>query len=101
MTHEGLIKEFEQVSNSIAEKEITKTKLELDNIDLTSKETMTKLTTALMRDNEEYYSVCTDLVLLKSTYAVLERKVAIVKEMIRAGILTTPNSIDMFVQDIS
>jgi hypothetical protein len=98
---ERLIKDFQEKSSLLTQKEITKTTIEISSLDLSSKETMVKLCTSLKLSNIDYFNLCNEIDTMKAECAVIEKKLSIIERMISAGILKTPEQIDNFVKNIS
>lgn len=77
-----LIELYSSHTTELVSLESQKQKLELANIDLESKETMTKMLAKLTKENSEYEKICSDIKIMESKLAIVDKKLSIAKAMI-------------------
>jgi hypothetical protein len=74
-----LLKEYEECLREITELKTNKQQLELENIDLDSKETMTKLLSRLIKESEDYSIVCDKLSTYETKLNIVEKKLSMIR----------------------
>lgn len=78
----ALLQLYQDYSERLLELEQSKQNIELVNIDLDSKETMTKLTSKLLKESEEYTSVMNNINHTKHILNILDKKISFARAMI-------------------
>jgi hypothetical protein len=74
-----LLKKYEEYLREITELKTNKQQLELENIDLDSKETMTKLLSRLIKESEDYSIVCDKLSTYETELNIVEKKLSMIR----------------------
>ena len=77
-----LLHTYEVLSTELVDLEKQKQDIELESIDLDSKETMIKLTTKLIRDNLDYKTVVEKIEVTKTKLKVCEKNISVANAMI-------------------
>lgn len=101
MTYEEIIKDYTLRTQNVCFNELKKTEIELTHLELSSKETMSKLCANLMQINAGYKKICDDLVYNKTIKEIREKQMSTINHLIDAGILKSPEQIDAFVSNIN
>ena len=99
-TLEELLKDYANDSTELADAEIQKSKIELQSLDLSSKETMAKLTSQLAQHNEEYQALIEKITTLKSSIAVADKIISVTRELINKNFLKSPENVDSFLSSV-
>lgn len=95
-----LMKNDELLRSQLLKIEESKLALELQEIDFTSKESMSKLTTQLMLKNEQYKTWCSHIEQLKVEIDVNHRRLSVVRELMNNKMLTSFEQVDRFLSQL-
>jgi hypothetical protein len=95
-----LLKKDESYRLDLVMLENHKLQFELDNIDFSSKESMTKLIAQLTQNNAHYKTTCESIEQLKVEIEINHRQLSVVRELMNNKLLTSFEQVDRFLNQL-